>query len=473
MEPKKNYSLPLAFLTMLFFMWGFITCLNDILIPHFKEIFVLTYFESMLIQFAFFGAYFIGSLIYFIISSISGDPINKIGYKNGIILGLGISALGTFLFYPAAIMVSFGFFLTALFVLALGFTLLQIAANPYVTMLGKPETGSHRLSLAGAINSFGTTIAPILGGALILGTATESAGLDSVKMPYLFLTVLFLILMLVFKFVHLPDFSNKEEIEKGTGALQYPQLVLGIFAIFFYVGEEVTIGSFMSSYVRLPEIKGVTMSQSTLFVTLYWGSLMIGRFTGSLTVFSLSKMTKKILTAVVPVLTFFFILMMIKVKSKGDDVFQISEMLIYIPFIIVSVIAFFIGDEKPARTLVLFSLICIVLLILAVTTSGELALWSAISVGLYNSIMWPAIFSLAIAGLGKHTSQGSSLLIMAILGGALIPPLQGLLADAKGVQFSFIIPIFCFVYLAYYGWKVRSILQKQNIDLDAPISIAH
>ena len=223
---ETNYGVPLAFITMLFFMWGFITCLNDILIPHFKEVFTLTYFQSMLIQFAFFGAYAVGSFIYFIISSATGDPIGKIGYKNGIILGLGISALGTFLFYPAAQMVSFGFFLTALFVLALGFTVLQIAANPYVTMLGKPETGSHRLSLAGAINSFGTTIAPILGGALILGTATQSTGLDSVKTPYLFLTGLFLLLMVVFKLVHLPEFLNKETIEKGSGALKYPQLVL-------------------------------------------------------------------------------------------------------------------------------------------------------------------------------------------------------------------------------------------------------
>ena len=198
---NNNYSLPLAFITVLYFMWGFITCLNDILIPHFREIFVLSYVESMLVQFAFFGAYFVGSLIYFFISIASGDPINRIGYKNGIILGLFISALGTFLFYPAAAFQSFGFFLSALFILALGFTVLQIAANPYVILLGKPETGSHRLSLAGAINSFATTIAPIVGGALILGGAA-TGDINSVKMPYLILSGIFLILIFMNIFSH-------------------------------------------------------------------------------------------------------------------------------------------------------------------------------------------------------------------------------------------------------------------------------
>src|ERR1035437_9052 len=219
MEENKNYSLPLAFLTLLFFMWGFITCLNDILIPHFKAIFVLSYFQSMLIQFAFFGAYFVGSFIYFIISSVSGDPINRIGYKNGILLGLLIAASGTFLFYPAAQMQSFGFFLAALFILALGFTLLQITANPYVILLGSPETGSHRLNLAGAINSFGTTIAPIIGGVFILSNTATGNDINSVKIPYIVLTGIFLLLIIVFKLVALPKFTNEENIEKGVGAL--------------------------------------------------------------------------------------------------------------------------------------------------------------------------------------------------------------------------------------------------------------
>lgn len=472
MEPKKNYSLPLAFLTMLFFMWGFITCLNDILIPHFKAIFVLTYFQSMLIQFAFFGAYFVGSIIYFIISSVSGDPINKIGYKNGILLGLFISAIGTFLFYPAAQMQSFPFFLTALFVLALGFTLLQIAANPYVILLGSPETGSHRLNLAGAINSFGTTIAPLVGGVFIL--SASDTGIDSVKMPYLVLTVIFFVLILIFKMVDLPAFTNEDNIEKGVGALKYPQLTLGILAIFFYVGAEVTVGSFMSSFVGLQEIKGITAEEATVYISLYWGSLMIGRFTGSVSVFSLSPNAKKAVAAVLPVLTFFFILLVFKIKSGEEDTIDYASMIkYYLPFIVISVIAFFIGAEKPARTLVLFSVICIVLLCLSLSTSGDMALWSLISLGLYNSIMWPSIFALAIAGLGKHTSQGSSLLVMAILGGALIPPLQGMLADKIGVHMSFVVPVFCYIYLAYYGWKVPGILSEQGVDNENKVKAKH
>jgi len=463
MEQKKNYSLPLAFLTMLFFMWGFITCLNDILIPHFKAIFELSYFQSMLIQFAFFGAYFVGSLIYFIISSTSGDPINKIGYKNGILLGLLTAALGTFLFYPAAEMQSFGFFLAALFILALGFTLLQIAANPYVILLGNPETGSHRLNLAGAINSFGTTIAPIIGGGFILSSVSADRGIDSVKLPYLVLTGLFLLLVVVFKIVSLPKFTNDENIEKGIGALKFPQLKLGILAIFFYVGAEVTVGSFMTNFVGLKEIKGLSPAEATIYVSLYWGSIMIGRFTGSLSVFNFSETAKRVLTAVVPVASFFFILLIFKIKAGENDAIDFKSMLIYMPFIGISIIAFFIGKENPSRTLLLFSVICIVLLILSIATTGELSLWSLISLGLYNSIMWPAIFALAIAGLGKHTSQGSSLLIMAILGGALIPPIQGFLADNIGIHISFIVPIFCYVYLAFYAIKVSAILKSTNV----------
>jgi FHS family L-fucose permease-like MFS transporter len=473
MEQKKNYSIPLAFITILYFMWGFITCLNDILIPHFKKIFVLSFTESMLIQFAFFGAYTIGSIIYFVISSVSGDPINKIGYKNGIILGLFISATGTFLFYPAAVLQSFGFFLAALFILALGFTVLQIAANPYVILLGKPETGSHRLSLAGAINSFATTIAPIIGGALILSSAAAAVSdINSVKMPYLVLSGIFLLLIIVFRIVKLPTFTSEQLVEKGMGALKYPQLTLGILAIFFYVGAEVTVGSFMTSFVGLPEIKGIPATAATIYVSLYWGSLMIGRFAGAVSVFNLSAGTRKILTAILPVAAFFFILTIFKIKA-GDQVFEFSDFFIYIPFIVISIIAFFIGQEKPVRTLLLFSVICIVLLVVSLFAKGDIAMWSVISLGLYNSIMWPAIFALAIAGLGKYTSQGSSLLIMAISGGALVPLLQGYIADHYSVHYSFIVPIFCYIYLAFYAWKVKGVLDKQGIEYDKPISQNH
>lgn len=468
MPTTKNYTGAIALLTLLFFMWGFITCLNDILIPHFKAVFTLSYFQSSLVQFAFFGAYFIGSLLYFIFSSIYGDPINHIGYKNGILSGLTISAIGTFLFYPAAVYVSFGFFLVALFILALGFTLLQIAANPFVAILGSAETASHRLSLSQAFNSFGTTIAPIVGGLFILEKAGAGvSGIDSVKTPYLIFTAVFILLIFIFKISKLPEFSSDEKPERGMGALKYPQLVFGIFAVFFYVGGEVTVGSFMSNFAGLPEIKGLTPQQSTLYVSLYWGSLMIGRFTGSVSVFNPGKIAKKVLTLFVPFITFFFIvwILFLKEQHTGSDVSYfmfIKDMYVYLIYIAIAVMAFFLGQAKPAQTLLLFSCACVILLIISQLTTGETALWSVISLGLYNSIMWPVIFTLAITGLGKHTSQGSSLLVMAILGGAIIPPIQGLLADYKGLHYSFIVPIICYVYLAFYGWKVKQILKKQH-----------
>jgi FHS family L-fucose permease-like MFS transporter len=272
--------------------------------------------------------------------------------------------------------------------------------------------------------------------------------------------------------VPLPNFTNHQNIEKGMGALKYPQLTWGILAIFFYVGGEVTVGSFMTGFVGLPEIKGVPPAAATIYVALYWGSLMVGRFTSSVSVFNLSALWKRVFTAVLPVVTFFFILLIFKIKA-GDDAIDFASMMYYLPFIAVSIIAFFIGQEKPARTLFLFSVICILLLLLSLFTTGEIALWSVISLGLYNSIMWPSIFALAIAGLGKNTSQGSSLLVMAILGGALIPPVQGLIADLYGVHLSFVIPIFCYVYLAFYAYIVKGIYSNQGLEFDKPISTVH
>ena len=214
----------------------------------------------------------------------------------------------------------------------------------------------------------------------------------------------------------------------------------------------------------LQEIKGLSASEATIYVSLYWGSLMIGRYTDAISVFKLSETTKKIFIALVPVATFFFILLIFKIKGVTGTIDFYNIITCYIPFIIISVLAFYASKDKPARALLLFSLICIALLCISLNSKGELALWSIISLGLYNSIMWPAIFALAIAGLGKYTSQGSSLLIMAILGGALIPPLQGLVADKIGVHHSFVIPIFCYIYLAFYAWKTSGILKAKNID---------
>ncbi|HKR03817.1 MAG TPA: sugar MFS transporter [Bacteroidia bacterium] len=449
----KKYTSSLVVLISLFFMWGFMTCLNDILIPYLKGVFQLMHWQAMLVQFAFFGAYFIGSVIYFIISVYSGDPINRIGYKKGIITGLIISAIGTALFYPAAQFISYGFFLAALFVLGLGFTLLQIAANPYVAILGDPQTASSRLNLAQAFNSFGTFIAPLIGGYLIYELFGDNPGADSVKIPYLAFSLVFLVIAVIIQFSYLPRFENLEVIEKGMGALHYPQLVLGIIAIFMYVGAEVSIGSILTGFLGLPEIAGLSKSDATIFVSLYWGGLMIGRFTGSVSLSNIPATRKIILTILIPFITFLFMLLVFHLK--GTDV---SGLWIYLPLIFLNVIGFLIGRSIPSTTLSIFALICVIILLIGLISTGKTAMFAIIGIGLFNSIMWSNIFTLAINGLGKYTSQGSSLLVMAILGGALIPPLQGYIADVKGVQFSFIVPVLCYVYLVFYGWKMKKIV---------------
>ena len=408
------------------------------------------HWQAMLVQFAFFGAYFIGSVIYFIISVANGDPINRIGYKKGIIAGLIISSIGTALFYPAAQFKMYGFFLSALFVLGLGFTLLQIAANPYVAILGDEKTASSRLNLAQAFNSFGTFIAPLIGGYLIYELFGNNPDSSSVKIPYLVFSLVFLLIAVVIQFSHLPRFENMEVIEKGMGVLKYPQLVLGIIAIFMYVGAEVSIGSIMTSFLGLPEIAGLKPDDATIFVSLYWGGLMIGRFTGSVSLSNLSSAKKIILTITLPFITFLFMMMVF--NFKGTD---ISQLWIYLPLIFLNVVGFFIGRSLPANTLSIFALIAAAMLLFGLLSTGKTAMFAIIGIGLFNSIMWSNIFTLAISGLGKHTSQGSSLLVMAILGGALIPPLQGYIADIKSVHFSFIVPVICYLYLAFYGWRVK------------------
>ncbi|MEQ9304422.1 MAG: MFS transporter, partial [Marinoscillum sp.] len=270
-------------LTLLFFMWGFLTCLNDILIPYLREVFQLNYLQAMMVQFAFFGAYFVGSLIYFLVSMTYGDPISRIGYKNGIIAGLVIAATGCALFVPAAQFLIYGFFLAALFCLGIGLTVLQIAANPYVAILGSRETASSRLNLAQGFNSFGTTIAPVLGGYFIFKffAGEHVSGADAVKIPYLGLAGLFLLLAVVVKMINLPRFTESDEIERSAGALKYRHLVLGMLAIFMYVGGEVSIGSLMVNFFGLPQIAGLGEADASAFLSFYWGGAMIGRFRGA------------------------------------------------------------------------------------------------------------------------------------------------------------------------------------------------
>lgn len=454
-EVQENYSIPFATLTTLFFMWGFITCMNDILIPHLKELFSLTYLQSMLVQFCFFGAYFTGSLIYFIISHYKGDPINRIGYKNGMLLGLVISAVGCCLFYPAATMSVYGLFLSALFILGLGFTLLQIAANPYVSLLGQESGASSRLNLAQAFNSLGTTIAPIAGGYLIFELFAENGVITpgATRTPYIIFAGLFLLLGLLVYIIRLPSFKSEEIAVKGLGALKFPQLKLGILGIFFYVGAEVAIGSFMINFLAQENIMGINESVSKNYLSLYWGGAMIGRFLGAISLsHHISAIKKTIYMIGSAILVFLLIFSIVDLSFM-----QISTFII---FIVLNLLAFFIGKSAPARTLSIFALVNVILVLITIFSEGEISMWSLLGVGLFNSIMWSNIFTLSIAGLGRYTSQGSSLLVMAILGGALIPLIQGGLADVMGIQYSFFLPVLCYLYVAFFGFYCSKTLKN-------------
>ena len=453
---QKSYTGAFVSLTFLFFMWGFMTVLNDILIPYLKDAFYLNHTQAMLVQFAFFTAYFVGSLIYFIVSVISGDPINKLGYKKGIIAGLIVSAVGALLFFPAAQFHVYGFFLAALFVLGLGFTLLQIAANPYVAILGPERSASARLNLAQGFNSLGTTLAPVVGGFLIFTFFKDAQGSDAVKIPYLVFALVFILLAFFIKFTPLPRFTNRDDVAPGFGALKYRQLVLGMIAIFMYVGGEVSIGSMMISYLGLPEIGGYLQAHASMFVAIYWGGQMAGRFIGAV---SLSNMKNKKLK----------ILLMVGIAIVSTLVVGLStgwwNAQVFGQFLLANLVAFFLGKSMPNRTLYIFAMANIVLLVVALTNSGRVALWAIVGIGLFNSIMWSNIFTLAIAGLGKYTSQASSLLVMMILGGAILPVIMGLVADGFGVHLSFIVPVFSYIYIAFYGmngYKPKKIVKPQS-----------
>jgi FHS family L-fucose permease-like MFS transporter len=448
---NENYTLPLISLTSLFFMWGFITCMNDVLIPHLKKLFSLTYFQSMLIQFCFFGAYFIGSVIYFAISYYSGDPINKIGYKNGILIGLVISALGCGMFYPAASYAAYGLFLSALFILGLGFTLLQISANAYVSLLGPEESASSRLNLTQAFNSLGTTIAPVLGGYMILEffAVNGQISAESTRIPYLIFAGLFILLGVILSFVKLPKFTSEDIERRGLGALKFMNLKLGVLGIFFYVGGEVAIGSFIISFLGQHNIAGLTEAVAKNYLALYWGGAMIGRFLGAISLNKGITGMKKILYMVITAVAVFAIIFSIVSLTFA----QVSYFLI---FILLNLLAFWVGKSSPGRTLAIFAGVNVILLLITIFTGGYLAMWCILGIGLFNSIMYSNIFTLSIAGLGKYTSQGSSLLVMAILGGAIIPVIQGAVADVAGIQKALFLPLLCYVYIVYFGyycWK--------------------
>jgi FHS family L-fucose permease-like MFS transporter len=403
------------------------------------------------------------------------DIVNKIGYKNGLALGLTISALGTLLFYPAANTGSFTLMLCGLFTVALGFSLQQTVANPLAIALGPIATGSQRLTLAGGINNLGTTIGPLIVSFAIFGSstsATSEMSIESVKIPYLVLGLAFLIVAVLLKFSSLPERpATIVEVENDVAsakksALQYPQLVLGMIAIFVYVGVEVSTASNLPAYMQ--KNLGFLTQDIAPYISLYWASLMIGRWTGAVEAFSNDLNMRKILRFIAPYLAF-GVFLMVNAIAKHD----LTPFYVYGLIILVLIAADIASKGNPARMLLLFSALGILALLIGMSTSGMVSVYAFTSVGLFCSTLWPCIFTLAISGLGKNTSQGSSFLIMMIMGGGIISWLQGFISDSIGIQSSYIVGVFCFAYLAFYAWKVSGILRSQGINFDEKISGGH
>jgi FHS family L-fucose permease-like MFS transporter len=473
-DPMQNKQSQLYSIIIVFFFWGFIASSNGIFIPFCKSHFLLNQFQSQLIDMTFYGGYFAGSLFLYLYGLISGkDLLNKIGLKKGIVYGLLLSALGALAIIPSVNAGSYPMILSSYFVIALGFSLQQTCAQPFVVALGEAQTGAHRLNLAGGINSLGTTIGPVVVSYFLFGaidSPASTASISSISGLYTGVAVLFAAMAAYFGLSSLPSLTNDAKMEKGSGALAYPHLVLGMVAIFIYVGVEVSIQSNMGALLVLPEFGGLTESGISPFISLYWGSLMIGRWTGSITIFNLSGFKKILAQVIIPLLAFAVVL-----GANALHGYQVSGMLMYIPAIACLIVINIIWGDNQFKSLTACAVLGIAGMIIGLFSTGTLAMYAFVSGGLACSVLWPCIFSIAIAGLGKYTSQGSAFLIMMIVGGAVIPPIQGLLADmpSVGIHASYWVAVLCFMYLAWYGIKAKQLLDKQGISLDMGSASGH
>ncbi|GGE35467.1 MULTISPECIES: MFS transporter [Sphingobacterium] len=559
-QTNTNYP-ALYTLIVVFFFWGFIAAGNSVFIPFCKNYFHLDQFQSQLIDFAFYSAYYIGALLLFIFGTISGkDLVGKWGYKRSIVYGLLFSALGAAAMIVAVEVNVYTGMLIGLFIVALGFSLQQTAANPFAVLLGDPKTGASRVNLGGGVNSFGTTIGPLIVGFALFGTFetisdAEIANLPLNKVVYLYIgvgllfvlaaglfhfskkvpagfnleqmepankartTLIIMTILLLCAFIpvftsyksetalHILDLKNQAatsndqdlltqikelshglEIKRmlwllvalavvvfgllfsynsakknpeGWGAMKYPQLVLGMLALFIYVGIEVAIGSNLGELLTLEEFGNLQSSQITPYVSMYWGGMMIGRWAGAITAFKLSKSKKSLLTIIVPIIAFTII---IGVNSLAG--FDMSVLYYFIICVALQIAAFFLSKEKPVRTLIIFGTFGLIAMIVGLLTSGTVAIYSFLAGGLACSIMWGSIFSLSIVGLGKYTEQGSAFLVMMILGGGIIPPIQGKLSDIIGIHNSYLVPAIGFIYIIVFAVLVRKFLSKQGIAID-------
>jgi MFS transporter, FHS family, L-fucose permease len=550
-----NYG-ALSTLVIVFFFWGFIASGNSVFIPFCKHFFHLDQFQSQLVDFAFYTAYYIGALLLFVYGAFGGkDLVAKWGYKRSIVYGLLFSALGAAAMIIAVNANTFAGMLAGLFIVALGFSLQQTAAQPFAISLGDPSTGMSRVNLGGGVNSFGTMIGPLVVAFALFGTAASASAIPDDKIAALKLSKVILLYtgvgalfiaaaalfffskkvppgvstertenankalysllimtgLLIIMFV--PVFNSykadpatlsiteRHDLETyrlkwllgalaivvvtlllsninarrkpdGWGAMRYPQLVLGMLGIFVYVGVEVTIVSNFSELLKQPAFGGYQSSQVAPFISMYWGSLMIGRWTGAISVFDLKPSTKQILMFVVPLVAFGLIIAVSAISQ-----YDVTPLYYYILCVFVQMLAFYISKDRPARTLLVFAILGLLAMLIGLFSTGQVAVYAFLSGGLFCSIMWPAIFNLSILGLGKYTTQGSAFLIMMILGGGIIPPIQGKMADyiqsksdivGYGIHQSYWVAVACYAYLAFLGFAVRGILKKQGIDYDAP-----
>jgi FHS family L-fucose permease-like MFS transporter len=436
--------------------------MNDVLINSFGELFNLPPSKLSYIQLSFFGVFGVVSLIYFLVSSISKkDPINKIGYKNGMSISLLICGIGCASFYPSAIQESYNGFIFSLAILSIGITLLQICANPYAAILGDESSASSRLNLAQGFNSLGTTLGPIVGSILIFSVFGDGdKSLNSIGITYLIYGITFITFAIIVKLSKLPPFINNDKIEGGLEVLKHKNLRYGIIAIFFYVGSEVSIGSWIGTFAKDETIMGLNEKSANYFLSFFWGGLMMGRLMASISLNDRLNRLKKNIYVVLTAFGIFILIWMvtaINVQTLNKQVYvdfsplEFSEIMNYIIYIFLVLIAFYLGKGKEARSLIVFSSINIALLLIGVFASGEIAFWSILGSGLFFSIGWSNIFSLSIQGLGKLRSQGSALLVMAITGGAVIPWVQSQLIEATDVQTSFLIPVLGMVIIIFYG----------------------
>jgi len=562
-DNQTNTNYPALYtLIVVFFFWGFIAAGNSVFIPFCKNYFNLDQFQSQLIDFAFYSAYYIGALILFITSTFSGkDLVGQWGYKKSIVYGLLFSALGAGAMIVAVEVNLYIGMLIGLFVVALGFSLQQTAANPFAVLLGDPKTGASRVNLGGAVNSLGTTIGPLIIGFALFGTFevisdSEIANLPLNKVVILYVVVgllfilaaglfyfskkvpaghslepmesankarLTLIIMTILLFCafipvflsyksdvaleidslkaqlasatdasvlssQIKELSHPLELSRmywllgallavvgglifaytkaqkkpeGWGAMKYPQLVLGMLALFLYVGIEVSIGSNLGELLTLEEFGGLQSSQITPYISMYWGGMMIGRWAGAISAFNLVKSTKQLLLIIVPLIAFSLI---IGVNTLAS--FDMSVLYFFIICVFIQILAFFLSKDKPVQTLVIFGTFGLLAMVVGLLTTGTVAIYAFLSGGLACSIMWSSIFSLSIVGLGKYTAQGSAFLVMMILGGGIIPPIQGKLADIIGIHNSYVIPVIGFAYIIFFAILARGFLKKQGINID-------